>query len=343
MPAPGFDDRDIVRREVAVLRVPLPYLLPASAPFPKGKRVSLHAGLVDGSVIQADGGTVGYNFDQTVGTGETTTMTWYLPPEVGNASVPLVDFGDRVGNRHHGLIGALLIEPAGATWLDPATGATATGLSAEVRWTEGSTQRAAREFVAMWQDGLTLRSPTGAVLPAAPPPGHPPSDVDPYEQGHRGIDYRTEPFAPRLAAGGGQSSVLSSTVHGDPATPVFRAYAGDPVWLRILDGGDRGRAHTVVVSGHGWHYQAGDPGRTIRSAAGMLLPETGWVFDLVGGAGGPARRPGDYLVRDGLMFNQVNAGLWFLLRVEPAPRPDVRPLGAPLPPPARPCPKGRPC
>lgn len=62
----------------------------------------------------------------------------------------------------------------------------------------------------------------------------------------------------------------------------------------------------------------------------MLLPETGWLFDLVGGAGGPRHAPGDYLVRDGLMLNQVNAGLWFLLRVEGARQPDLRPLGAPL-------------
>jgi hypothetical protein len=126
---------------------------------------------------------------------------------------------------------------------------------------------------------------------------------------------------------------MSSAVHGDPATPVFRAYPGDGVWLRVLHGADRGRAHTVVVSGHGWHYQAADPNSTIRSATGMLLPQAGWTFDLVGGAGGPARRPGDYLVRDGLMLNQVNAGLWFLLRVEPTSRPGLRPLGAPPPPP----------
>ena len=76
---------------------------------------------------------------------------------------------------------------------------------------------------------------------------------------------------------------------------------------------------------------AEDPQSTIRSAAGMLLPETGWTFDLLGGAGGPSHTPGDYLVRDGLMLNQVNAGLWFVMRVEGTPQADLRPLGAPLP------------
>ena len=304
---------------------------PAAEVFPRGSRVSLHAGLVDTPIIQGDGAAVGYNYDSTVGPGESTTMTWVVPTDVETASIPLVDFGDRVGNRHHGLFGALLIEPAGATWLDPATGAPATGLQAEVRWTENRTSYAAREFVAMWQDGLTLRDRSGAIVPPALPPGHTALDLDPYERGNRGINYRTERLAPRLAQGGDPAYAMSSALHGDPATGVFRAYPGDPVWLRVLQGADRGRAHTVVVSGHGWHYQAKDPQSTIRSAAGMLLPETGWTFDLLGGAGGPSHTPGDYLVRDGLMLNQVNAGLWFVMRVEGTPQADLRPLGAPLP------------
>ncbi|MGZ6924866.1 hypothetical protein [Oryzihumus sp.] len=310
---------------------------PASAVFPRGKRVSLHAGLVDTPVTQGDGDTVGYNDDQTVGPGESTTMTWVVPADIDNASIPLVDFGDRVGNRHHGLFGALLVEPPGAIWLDPSSGREATGLSAEIRWSEGKQLRTTREFVAMWQDGVTLRDSKGAIVGPALPPGHTALDLDPYERGNRGINYRTERLGPRLADGQDPAWSMSSALHGDPATGVFRAYPGDGVWLRILQGADRGRAHTVVVSGHGWHYQAKDPDSTIRSAAGMLLPETGWVFDLVGGAGGPAHRPGDYLVRDGLMLNQVNAGLWFLLRVEPSPRTDLRVLGARLPAPDRPC------
>jgi manganese oxidase len=199
-------------------------------------------------------------------------------------------------------------------------------VAADVHYTDNGVATAAREYAAIWQDGLTLRNPSGGVLPVDLPPGHTLADLDPYERGNRAINYRTERFAPRRAEDNEPAWLMGSAVHGDPATPVFRAYAGDRVWLRILQGADRGRAHTVIVSGHGWHYQAADPTSTIRSAAGMLLPETGWTFDLVGGAGGPAHRPGDYLVRDGLTVNQVGAGLWFLLRVEAATRPDLRPL-----------------
>ena len=62
--------------------------------------------------------------------------------------------------------------------------------------------------------------------------------------GARGINYRTERLAPRFAANSEPAWLMSSTVHGDPATPVFRAYKGDPVRVRLLMGGDRGRAHS---------------------------------------------------------------------------------------------------
>ncbi len=47
--------------------------LPADAPFPKGNRASLHAGMVEYNPTRADGATVGYNFDQTVAPGASIT------------------------------------------------------------------------------------------------------------------------------------------------------------------------------------------------------------------------------------------------------------------------------
>ena len=51
-----------------------------------------------------------------------------------------------------------------------------------------------------------------------------------------------------------------------------------------------------------------------RTNRGGLLTGRGFVFDLVGGAGGTQKRSGDYLFRDGNLVNQVNAGLWGILR-----------------------------
>jgi len=169
-----------------------------------------------------------------------------------------------------------------------------------------------------WQDGLNLRTAGGAPIPVAS------SVDDPYEMGNRGINYRTERFGPRLANGPDTASVFSSTVHGDPATPLIRAYPGEEVRIRLLEGGDRGRAHSVLVSGHGWNYQPGDPASRLVSTEGKLLPAEGRTLQLT--AGGPLRQSGDYLYRDGLLPNQLNAGLWGLLRVLSDRAADLPPL-----------------
>jgi FtsP/CotA-like multicopper oxidase with cupredoxin domain len=305
--------------------------LPADAPFPRGNRVSLHGGMTDYDVRTSDGSTVGFNPDQTVGPGESITTYWFALPELSKATITLSDFGDRRGNAHQGLFGALAIEPPGASWTDPETGGPATGPAADVCWVENGVGQATREFVAIWQDGVRLRDRAGNPIPEAIPPNHAPgtggdSQLDPYEQGNRGINYSDERFGPRLKENPQQAWVFSSQVHGDPATPIFRAYAGDPVTMRLVDGADRGRVHTFMVSGHQWLYQRSDPNSTIRTAVGGLLPETEATLELIGGAGGPTHRTGDFLIRDGLTVNQVNAGLWALLRVEPALRSDLRPL-----------------
>jgi manganese oxidase len=110
--------------------------LPAAADFPSGNRVSMHAGMVDTRVVAGDGATVGYNFDQSVEPGKSITMYWYVPNDIGSATIPLVDFGDRVGHRHHGLFGVLAVEPRGSTWTDPSSGGPAKDTSAVIHWTE---------------------------------------------------------------------------------------------------------------------------------------------------------------------------------------------------------------
>ncbi|GAB2677599.1 hypothetical protein GCM10027271_43100 [Saccharopolyspora gloriosae] len=298
--------------------------LPADAPFPRGDRVSLHGGMVDYDVRTSDGSTVGFNADQTVRPGESITTYWFAAPEIEGSTITLSDFGDRRGNAHHSLFGTLIIEPPGSIWTDPVTGRPATGTAADVRWVEDGAARATREFVAIWQDGVRLFDRDGEPNPEAVSGED--VDLDPYERGNRGINYRNERFAPRLRDDPEQAHMFSSRVHGDPATPVFRAHQGDPVTVRFVHGADRGRVHTMLVSGHMWRYQRADANAAIRSAVGGMLPETEATVELIGGAGGPGGRTGDFLIRDGLTINQVNAGLWGLLRVEPRHRPGLLPL-----------------
>ena len=288
-------------------------------PRPSSPRISMHPGMVDLDPTRSDGTAAGYNYDQTVAPGKSIVYTWWVPSALSGVSANLVDFGDRVANRHHGLWGALAIEPKGSTWHHPETGAPiVTGDRAVIRWTDAAGKaHARREFVVNVQDGLRLLDGSGQLI-------QPAADVDdPYELGARGINYRAERFAPRLA-NAGVSDVFSSTVHGDPATPVFDAFVGDPLWLRVLQGGDRGRAHSFLLHGHEWFSQRLDPNSTRTSVQDGLMPGRAFTFELGptggaphpdGGAGGRQRRAGDYLFRDGNLMNQVNQGLWGLLRV----------------------------
>jgi hypothetical protein len=121
--------------------------------------------------------------------------------------------------------------------------------------------------------------------------------------------------------------VFSSAVHGDPATPLFRAYVGDPVMVRALNSQDLPRTHTVSVFGHEWPHevlednspmlnaQGGfNTGRAFNLNMGVFGPTTGGA-PVAKGAGGPGQQSGDYLYLDRNFFFQLSGGMWGILRV----------------------------
>ena len=92
--------------------------------------VGLHAQLVEYDMFESDGMNVGFNDIQTVPIGGTTTYKWYagkidLDSETGERTAVPVEYGainlmasDPIKGSNKGLIGALIIEPKGATWAD---------------------------------------------------------------------------------------------------------------------------------------------------------------------------------------------------------------------------------
>jgi hypothetical protein len=82
-----------------------------------------------------------------------------------------------------------------------------------------------------------------------------------------------------------------------------------------------------VLHGHLWPNQPSDAASMLRWNRGGVMPQMGFVFDLVGGAGGSGKLTGDYLFRDGNLTNQVNAGLWGIFRVLPPGATELKALG----------------
>jgi len=298
--------------------------VPVETPFPVSNRISLHPQLLLYDVNGSDGATVGFNPDQTVGPGECITYRWYVDVEVGACN--LWDMADLRNHRHHGAFGVFVGSPRGSKYLDPVT-------REEVR--TGSQIIVSnpllgeyREFVLAMQDGIRLVDKEGRlIIDPEPVFQEPAEELEDFEdQGSRGFNYRSERFRHRLLREPDISKVFSSKVHGDPATPVFLAYPGDPVVFRFVCPADRARAHTFVLHGHHWQRVADDMNSRHLSVRNSISIGTADDLYLDFGAGSMFGIPGDYMYRSGLIRWDVELGVWGIFRVLD----EYTPLLAPL-------------
>jgi len=315
-----------------------------------GLRVSLHPQLVTYDPRFSNGATVGFGLEQTVAPGGSRVYKWYAddvsPGEIGATN--LLDFGDVRGHRHHGLFAALNIEPKGSTYHDPFTGAEIrSGASADIHVPGPANDF--REFATFFQDGLNLRDKNGAII--EDPLDHPPTPEEPQgepldaeDQGEKGFNYGSEPYRNRLGiepqtasgmtpnplTGADLAHVFSSTIHGDPATPIFRAYAGDGIRMRLLQGADKPRQHSFQLNGSNWRAQPTDPLSTLIGTQGgfsVARTENVHLNDGTGGVG--ALSVGDYRYGSGVLGHHISGGLWGIMRVyTPTTSTTPTPIGA---------------
>jgi len=159
-----------------------------------------------------------------------------------------------------------------------------------------------------------------------------------------GLNFRAEPIAQRLAGNPEASQLFNSAVHGDPDTPLLRAYVGDTMVFRLL--------HTLMnetmtwtLSGHTFLTEryAGDANR--KNSIHIGIAER---YDLVvPRAGGPRLQAGDYIHFNG-RASKFSEGAWGLIRVLDKEVPDLQKLPAgysgrnEIPKPQPVCPQGVP-
>ena len=130
--------------------------------------------------------------------GKTVSYEWSVPATEPDGTHYAHSHGPDAAlarkQTEHGLYAAVVVEPPGATWIDPRSGQPATGWDAIVRRGDGSSFREFTLFYA--EDGDEPYQPLtrdGQFVPLV-------DDLTgSYKPGARWVNYRSEPFMDRLA------------------------------------------------------------------------------------------------------------------------------------------------
>jgi hypothetical protein len=274
------------------------------------------------------GTAVGLNPDTTVAAGQTTMLRFMADKPLGTSIFQ--NLGS-VASTRHGAYGQVVVEPNGSTWFDSNTGApldanrtasqaiirVSTGNFREFNVTMGVTDQQLGRSTVDYQDvvaGAGVNSQfEGFNRPVA------------GAAAFSNVNYSTTPLTTRLGLNQNPPNpnanfglAFSSQRFNDPATPIFRAFAGDPVVIR-LGIGATDQFHTFSVGGHVFPqdpnmWDGGNDKRSqLLSARSLTAGETAEI-ELVGGAGGTIRADGDYLYGDTRQpFSE--AGVWGIFRV----------------------------
>jgi FtsP/CotA-like multicopper oxidase with cupredoxin domain len=273
-------------------------------------QVSLQPQFLQHDPVNSSGLNVGYNEkEQTVPPGGKIRYLWYADREYG--ACLLSSFGDLRNHRNHGLFGAIIIEPKGLRYFN------------EVSFFGNSHNDQAiisvcgiepfREFVLFAQNGIRLLDARGKIIKTTEmgEPGE--HDPDHEDTGEKGYNYRSERLFNRLSRVPVISKVFSSKTHGDPSTPIFNAYCGERVIIRLLMTGDKPRNIGFTLHGHTWKAQIGDSLSRVISTQGAISVGGVYNIELEGGAN---QHKGDYLYRSGSLKWDVESGMWGILRIK---------------------------
>lgn len=289
---------------------PIPYFsyptVPLDMEYVPSMRVSLNPQFLQYDPVCDSGINVGYNeMEQTVGVGESKRYLWHADKEYGACLIQ--SFGDMRNHRYHGLFGAVIVEPPGAEWYRNFTRKKDSFAEQAVITAPGVENF--REYVLFIQNGIRLLDVKGNLIQTAA--GDDGVPVDAEDTGEKGYNYRSERFANRLAKDSRVWKVFSSNVHGDPATPVWKAYSGDRVIFRTMMPADKPRNTSITIHDHLWREQQRDPFSRIIPLQGGVSIGNKFHIELQDGAG----CPGDYLYRSGSLAWDVESGMWGIFRV----------------------------
>lgn len=272
------------------------------------------------------------NPDAMARPGASVTYEWMVQSDESEATHYFHSHGDARTQTSHGLFGALVVEPDGSRWTDPLTGAgIETGWQAVIDPPDGP---AFREFAIYYHEvgneDYRLLDGDDLLVPVVDP------ITSAYRPGARALNYRSEPFMNRLRLGeqvtgvADESLEYSSYTFGDPATPILRAYVGEPVKQRVVHGGSEVfHVHHVHGGTTRWPRQPGVAGTdfaeglqkrppsvpevTERTDAQSLGPSETFDVEPECAAGGCQQGVGDFMFHCHVAHHYF-AGMWSIWR-----------------------------
>jgi hypothetical protein len=244
---------------------------------------------------------------------QTTIQRWWADPLVNtlgqDRTIRTVFTHDHFGpssHQHHGLYGALVVEPAGSTWKALNNSTTLGGPNSQVRADGGPTSFAANiitnpssksfrefnlafaDFAIVYTADLKPVNPPGrkeAALPIAIEPTIPmPEAISAADPGTQLVNYRNEPiplrigkysngsFVQKTGQAGDLAYVFSSFTHNDPFTPVLTAYEGDRTMIRLIQGAQE-EQHVFTAHGIKWLFEPSSPNSGYRNAQQIGISE----------------------------------------------------------------------
>ncbi|MGN1410158.1 MAG: multicopper oxidase domain-containing protein [Eubacteriales bacterium] len=271
------------------------------------RRASVHVQGLSYDVLTSDGANVGCNPDTT--TAHKIRYTWYADREGVFLFSDMADTrSNEEGTNVHGLFGAIIVEAAGSSWLDPVTGDPIdSGLFADIYH---PAKPAFREYAVFFHDELEIKNKDGQQ-PVDPHTGLP--------NGTTAISYRSEPMRNRPPLGHhhdptdtAEDISMSSWAYGDPAPPILKAYVGDPSKIRLIHGGVK-ETHVFHLHNHQWRLEPDDQKSTIIDSI-SISPQECYTLDILYGAGSFNGMIGDAIFHCHL-YPHFHEGMWTLWRV----------------------------
>lgn len=275
-------------------------------------RVSLNPQFLQYDPINDSGLNVGCNeVEQTVAPGECRKYLWHADREY--ATCLLRSFGDLRNHKYHGLFGAIIIEPPGAKYYRTFSLVEQNHEVQSVITAPGVATF--REFVLFAHNGIRMLDKAGNLIKTTEEGeshgAH--GEADHEDTGEKGFNYRSERFYNRLKQWPVVHRIFDSKIHGEPATPVLKAYTKERVIIRYLMPGDKPRNTAFLIHGHVWREQPENPLSNAESVKGAISVGNVYNLELLGGA---SDCPGDYLYRSGALRWDVESGMWGILRIK---------------------------